>query len=408
MSPKFIYEAVRADGSKNDGTAEAADRYALARQLRSEGLTVVKVTSAEVAARRGGLGRFWRNFAGRVSIKEKIIFASSLGAMVGAGLTLSRALDVVGRQSSSKRFRQIVGEISERVQKGSSLHEALAAAGNIFPPVFTAMVAAGEESGKLPQSLEVVRQQLAKSYDLRRKIRGAMIYPAVIVSVIIVIGILMMIFLVPNLSALFRDLKVELPLSTRLVIGTSDFLANHLWLFLLGLAVAIAAAVKFSRSLTGQRLATRVWMHLPAIRTIIKNYNAAVTMRTISSLISSGVSMIESLKITQEVLQNLYYREVLGTALESIQKGGTLSQTFKQHEDIFPVLVGEMTEVGEETGNLSGMLLKGAVFFEEDVDQATKNLSTVIEPALMILIGIFVGFFAVSMLGPMYSLSDAI
>ena len=149
-------------------------------------------------------------------------------------------------------------------------------------------------------------------------------------------------------------------------------------------------------------------MHLPAIRTIIKNYNAAVTMRTISSLISSGVSMIESLKITQEVLQNLYYREVLGTALESIQKGGTLSQTFKQHEDIFPVLVGEMTEVGEETGNLSGMLLKGAVFFEEDVDQATKNLSTIIEPALMILIGIFVGFFAVSMLGPMYSLSDAI
>jgi type IV pilus assembly protein PilC len=269
-------------------------------------------------------------------------------------------------------------------------------------------VAAGEESGNLPQSLEIVRQQLSKSYDLRRKVRGAMIYPAIIVTVIIVIGILMMIFMVPNLSGMFKELHVELPLSTRLIIGISDFLSHHTIAFVITLIALIAATVRLLKTKRGVWLVAWTALRFPVVKTIVKNLNSAITMRTISSLVSSGVSVLEAITITERVIQNSYFKEVLAGAGAMIEKGGNLSTVFKNREDLFPVLVGEMAEVGEETGNLSGMLLKGATIFEEEVDQATKNLSTIIEPVLMIFIGLFVGLFAVSMLGPMYSLSNNI
>lgn len=406
---KYSYKAARADGTVATGEREAPDRYALARELRGEGLTVTQTKLLSELDEKHRLHfQDLRSLFGRVKIKDKIVFASSLAAMVGSGLSLSRALAVLERQVPNKKFKQIITGLSQRVNGGEPFSVALAAYPDVFPPVFVAMVGAGEESGKLADSLEIVRAQLQKSYDLRRKIRGAMIYPAIIVVVIIAIGILMMIFLVPNLTSLFRDLEVELPLSTRVVIAVSDFLTQHTLFFLAGLIVVLGGLWRLAQTMTGRLLLTRLWLHLPAIKTIIKNLNSAITMRTISSLVSSGVSMLEALAITGKVLQNPFYQAVLAEAAISVGKGSPLSQSFQNREDIYPILVGEMMEVGEETGNLSGMLLKGAIFFEEEVEQATKNLSTIIEPALMVLIGIAVGFFAVSMLGPMYSLSDAI
>lgn len=403
---KYSYKAARADGTLASGEREAADRYALARELRGEGLTVTQVKLIGELGEKHRL-HFQSPF-GRVKIKDKIVFASSLAAMVGAGLSLSRALAVLERQVANQKFKQIIAGLSRRVNGGEPLSAALAAYPDVFPPVFVAMVGAGEESGKLADSLEIVRAQLQKSYELRRKVKGAMIYPAIIVVVIIAIGILMMIFLVPNLTSLFRDLEVELPLSTRVVIAVSDFLTKHTFSFLAGLVLALAVLWRLARTTTGRLLFTRLWLHLPAIKNIVKNLNSAITMRTVSSLISSGVSMLEALTITGKVLQNPFYQAVLAQAVVAVGKGAPLSQSFQNREDIYPILVGEMTEVGEETGNLPAMLLKGATFFEDEVEQATKNLSTIIEPALMVLIGVAVGFFAVSMLGPMYSLSNAI
>ena len=336
------------------------------------------------------------------------MFAGSLAAMLGAGLSLARVLAVLERQMTNKRFKQIIGELSAKINRGDPLSRAMADFSDVFPPVFIAMVASGEESGKLASSLEVVRLQLSKSYDLHRRVKGAMIYPAIVVGVTIIIGVLMMIYLVPQLTTLFRDLKVELPLSTRIVIATSDFLSNHTISFLVSLLIVVTGIIKLVRTKRGKYFSTTIWLHTPGIGTIMRNMNAAVTMRTISSLLSSGVSMLESLSITSKVLQNPFYQKVIVEAGGVVEKGGPLSGVFKAHDKVYPVFVGEMTEVGEETGDLPGMLLKGALFFEDEVDQATKNLSTIIEPALMILIGIFVGFFAVSMLGPMYSLSNNI
>ncbi len=403
---KFHYQARDKEGKELAGEREAKDRFALAREMRAEGLMLVSAKPETVSANRARLKR-WLAFS-RVKIKDKIVFASNLSAMIAAGLSLSRALAVMERQSGSKRFRQVISELAAKIRAGAGLSAALGTFPDVFPPVFVAMVASGEESGKLPQSLEIVAEQMMKSYDLRRKVRGAMIYPSIIIVVIVLIGILMMIFLVPNLTAIFSELNAELPLSTRLVIATSNFLSEHTLIFFLSFLTLVGAVVGYFRSGRGQVSAAWLALHLPLIAPLAKEVNSAATMRTLSSLISAGVGMVEALAITRRVVQNHYYQMVIEAAGAKVEKGQTLSSVFKDNEQLYPVLVGEMTEVGEETGKLADMLLRGAAFYEEEVTQATKNLSTVIEPVLMIFIGLAVGFFAVSMIGPIYSLSDAL
>ena len=401
---KFKYQARDKEGKEIDGEREATDRFALARELRAEGLTIISaqpvVDSTAVALRQF--------FGGSVKMHDKIIFASNLSAMVSAGLSLSRAFTVMERQTQNKRFKSVIKGLATRLSGGDSLATALSIYPEVFPPVFTAMVLAGEESGKLPQALQVVADQLTRSYDLRRKVRGAMIYPAIIVAVIIIIGILMMIFLVPNLTAIFKEMGAELPLSTRMVIATSDFLSQHTLWAIGGLLVLVGGLIAFFRSARGKLVTDYLAIHFPFIHPVVHKVNAAVTMRTLSSLLSSGVGMVEALHITGRVIQNHYYQAVLTDSATAVEKGKPLSAVFKQNEKLYPVLVGEMIEVGEETGKLAELLLKGALFYEDEVAQATKNLSTIIEPALMVLIGLAVGFFAVSMIGPIYSLSDAL
>ncbi len=401
---KFHYKAKKSDGELIEGDREASDRFALARTLRAEG---EQLLLAKALTESGAKTRFSTTLFGRVKMRDKIIFASSLGAMIGSGLSLARALHVIERQTKHKRFQFVIATVAGKIRNGESFSQSLEAFPDVFPPVFTAMVSAGEESGNLTGALEIVSQQLSKSYDLRRKVKGAMIYPVIILCVIIIIAIVMMIFLVPTITALFKELNVELPFSTRVVIGTSDFITGYPLLFFGGLIVIIGGLIGFGRSVVGHRTVNWLTLRLPAIKTITREMNSAIVMRTLSSLISAGVSMVDSIIITKRVLQNYYFQETLALAAVEVPKGKPLSGIFKAREDIYPILVGEFTEVGEETGNLPGLLQKGAVFFEEEVNQATKNLTTIIEPALMVLIGLAVGFFAVSMIGPMYSLSNA-
>ncbi len=400
---RFHYKAKTSAGEITEGDRESADRFALAREMRGEGLTLI--LAKPIFEAKGSAERF--SLFGRIKMKDKIIFASSLGAMIGSGLSLARALNVIERQMTNKRFKAIVVSLSDKIKNGESFSAALQAFPNVFPPVFVAMVAAGEESGNLTGALEIVNQQLSKAYDLRRKVKGAMIYPVIIIAVIIIIGIIMMMFLVPTITALFKELNVELPLSTRIVIFTSDIISGHPFLFVGGLIILVIGFTTFFRRPIGQRQLDWLVLRLPVIKNITRQMNSAVVMRTLSSLVSAGVSMIEAITITGRVVQNGYYARSMTEAAAVVSKGENLSHLFKGREDIYPVLVGELAEVGEETGNLPGLLIKGAVFFEEEVDQATKNLSTIIEPMLMVLIGIAVGFFAVSMIGPMYSLSNA-
>lgn len=393
------------------GERESTDRFSLARELRAEGLIALSVEETSSSRNQKDRKKSWRNFNlsfGRVKAKDKIIFANNLSAMISAGLPLSRALSVMARQTGNKYFKKILSEIEALIMRGESLSHALSNYPKIFPEVFVAMVAASEETGRLPEALKLVSEQLEKSYALRRKIVGAMIYPAVIVGAIIVIGILMMIFLIPTLSATFRELNVPLPLSTRLVIGLSDFLVNYILLVLIGLVFAITLLMWLPKTKKGKKFIDASLLRLPFINNLTRQVNSAVIMRTTSSLVSAGVSLTKTMEVTEKVVQNYFYKQVMVEALDKVQKGIPLSVIFSAHQNLFPIFASEMSAVGEETGKLPELLLKGALFFEDEVDQVTKNLSTIIEPVLMVIIGLAVGFFAISMIGPMYSLSNAI
>ena len=245
-------------------------------------------------------------------------------------------------------------------------------------------------------------------YKLKNKIRGAMIYPAVIISIMIVIGVLMLVFVVPSITATFKDLKVQLPFITKALIFSSDFLKNNFIISLLTVIILCVIVYFLSVSKRGSRLIDKVLIKMPVIGELVRETNAARTARTLSSLLSSGVPFAESILITSEVVQNSYFRDILTEARVKVEKGETISSVFLTKTNICPIFVGEMMSVGEETGSLPSMLMEVADYYENSVDQKTKDLSTIIEPVLMVIIGAAVGFFALAMITPIYSLMDSI
>jgi type IV pilus assembly protein PilC len=401
----FTYKAVNSSGQSYEGEMEAQDRFVVYRKIRSEGGSVVFVN--EVKKRTLFDGKF-SNMFGSIKAIEKITFARNLGSMIEAGLSVTRALTVMEKQSKNKKLKAILNSLNENISKGQSLSDGMKEYPKEFSQLFVSMVKAGEESGNLAGSLKVIAIQMDKSYALSRKVKGALIYPAVIFSVMVVIGVLMMVYMVPTLTATFKGLGVDLPLSTRIVIGISDFLRNHFLIVFLAVVAVIVTIAALLKTKAGSRAFDYFILHLPVIGTIVKEVNSARTTRTLSSLLSSGVDVVVALGVTEEVIQNSFYKEVLGKAHENIQKGDPISAVFIEHENLYPIFVGEMMNVGEETGKMADMLLGVAAYYEDEVDQKTKDMSTIIEPVLMVIIGIAVGIFAISMLAPTYSLVDKI
>lgn len=402
---KLRYRATDQSGHIAEGERESVDRFSLNDELRREGLTLL---SAEPAVAPSRFAARFSGMLGRVSAHEKIIFGRSLGAMIEAGLPLSRALAVMERQSRNPSMKKVLVGVGEAVRRGEPLSKSLAAYPKVFPPIFVSMVSAGEESGQLRQALEVVSGQLEKTYLLSKKVKGAMVYPAVIVGIMLIVAVVLFIFVVPTLTGIFTELNVDLPLTTRIVIWLSDTMRANV-LAVLGFAVGLPVlASAFFRSRAGVASLDWAALNLPVVSPIAKEINAARTARTLASLLSAGVSYLESTRITGEVLQNGYYRAIMRQVEEQVEKGQPISKVFIESEKYYPPFVAEMIAVGEETGEISKMLEKVAVFYEEEVDQKTKNMSTIVEPLLMVVVGIGVGFFALSMITPMYSLVNAI
>lgn len=406
---KFLYTGTTKDGEKVSQTVDAVDKYAVYEIARTSGHAVTKVVPVSDSKIKNLLNFEKINFfLSRVKADELVMMTRNLSAMIKAGLPLSRALSVIERQSRNPRMKGIMVQVRESINKGDPFHTALKAFPKTFSRLYVAMVRAGEESGGIVDALHTISVQLERSSSLRKKIKGAMIYPAIVISVMLIIGVLMMIYVVPTLTATFTKLEIELPFTTRVIIGTSDFLSNHGLIALLGAIVVVVGIISVARTKRGQRVLSWTFIHLPVIGTLVKQTNSAYTARTLSSLLSSGVDVIGAISITEDVLQNVYYKEVLQEARKRVEKGSPLSETFIEHEKLYPILVGEMISVGEETGQISGMMEEIATFYETEVEQKTKDLSTIIEPILMVTIGAGVGFFAMAMIAPIYSISDSI
>ncbi len=402
---KFKYKIQSKTGGIVEGVKDAPDKFTLARELRDTGNIPLSI---EESKDKASIDFLKLDVFSSISLSEKIVFTTNLSGMLSAGLSLTRALAVLEKQTTNNALKKTLSSLIEGVSAGSNLSDAMRKFPKVFSPLFVSMVHSGEESGGLPKALGEVGLNLKKSYDLKKKIKGALMYPSIILCAIFLIGVLMMIFVVPTLTKTFKDLGGELPGSTKFVIWLSDFISQNTLLFLSITFIIIGAFVLFAKLKATQKYFDYIILRIPVVGTLVKEVNTARTARTLSSLLSSGVDMSRALNITKDVLQNIYYKKLISDSIVSIEKGGVLSDSFKGATHLYPVMMGEMIEVGEETGNLSKMLIDIAVFYESEVDNKTKDLSVIIEPVLMVFIGGAVGFFAVSMITPMYSVMSNI
>jgi type IV pilus assembly protein PilC len=404
---RFSYTAKRKDGSVYTETFEGANKSELFSSIHTKG--DVLISHEEMS--QGAVSDFFikiKESFGHIKVMDKITFARSLGNMLEAGLALTRAIAVMEKQTKNKKLKHVFTTLNTEISAGKTFHEALAGFGEVFPPIFVSMVKAGEESGNLSESLKTIAMQMEKTYQLQKKIKGAMVYPSVIVTVMVIIGVILMVTVVPKLTETFKDVNAELPNSTKFVIFMSDALKNHIVLFILSVVGIVLFLLRFFKSTIGKRLLDATVTRIPVIGTIVIESNSAKTARTLSSLVGSGVDLLQSVRITQEVLGNNRYKKVLQETEEAVEKGKPLASVFQMHENLYPPFVSEMISVGEETGKLSSMLQGVAVFYENEVEQKTKDLSTIVEPILMVFVGAAVGFFAVAMITPMYSVMNNI
>ena len=327
--------------------------------------------------------------------------------MITAGVSLPKALGALAEQTRNKKMQKALEATKEEIVKGRALSEAMAQQPKVFSELFQNMVKAGEASGTLEEVLAQLTIQMERDYEVRSKIRGALLYPSVIIFAMLVIAVFMLTFVVPKLAATFADLEVELPATTKIIVGMGEFFAQFWYIVIIGFIVAVIGFLRALKTKVGKKLFDFAILKVPVISGIVKDMQTALTARTLSSLLAAGVPVVSALEITSRVLGNWYFREAIEVSSKEVQKGSKLSEVLKNYEHLYPVMIIQMIQVGEETGETTDILKKVAEFFEEEIDNVTKNLTSIIEPVLMLVIGVVVGFFAISMFQPMYSLVGA-
>ena len=399
--PTYFYIAKSFKGEVKSGSLEVKDKHELARILRGQGYLLISAES-KVSKKK-----FRIILAGKVKLSEKIFFTRNLQAMISAGVSLPRALMILSEQTKNRRFKIALEKISDNILKGKNFSNSLALYPNIFSEVFINMVKVGEEAGTLERVLNDLVYQMERENSLKSRVKGAMMYPAVVVVVMIGIGILMMIMVVPRLSATFEELGVELPFTTQLIISFGNFLTKNIILILISLFIFILVMRLILKTKAGKKTIDAISLRFPVISDLIKKSNSASMLRTLSALITSGVPIVRALEISAGASGNFYYRESLNLAAEKVQKGLKMSEVLKRYKNIYPDLVVQMTKIGEETGQTADMFSKLADFFESEVEIITKNIASIIEPVITVILGIAVGFFAISMIQPMYSMLKA-
>ncbi|MFH1509811.1 MAG: type II secretion system F family protein [Candidatus Nealsonbacteria bacterium] len=405
--PKFSYTAKSFSGEEKNGKIDAKDVRQLATTLKVQGFLLISAV-AEKEDEEKNILNINIPFLSRVSLVDKLMFTRNLQVMISSGLSLPKSLQVLALQGKSKLFRKAILEIKEEIIKGNNFSDSLKKYPNIFSELFQNMIKVGEEAGNLEEVLGILSKQMERENELKSKIKGALMYPAVIVSAMIIIGILMLVMVVPNIAETFEDLGIELPITTQFIIGLGTFMAEKWYLSIVFIVILIGFYWFGLQSKKVKKGIDGILLKLPIISTLIKKTNSATTARTLSSLISAGVPIVRSLEIVSNTLGNFYYKKALSKAGEKVKKGGKLSDALSSYKDIYPIIVIQMIKVGEETGETSSILAKLADFFEEEVGNATKNMASIIEPVLMLIVGAVIGFFAISMVQPMYSMLDAI
>ena len=397
----FVFKAMDVAGVKSKGQVDADSKQAVSDQLRQRGLIVLDI--AEKGARDINL-----ELLERIKLTDLAIFTRQLATMISSGMTILRALYVLEEQTENKKLKETIVKVRYDVEAGLAFSDALERHPKVFNPLFVAMARAGETGGVLEDALLRTADQLEAEDSLRRQIKAAMVYPIVVVTVALGVLIALVTFLVPVFIKIFKQFGGNLPAPTKVTVAMSKAVTGYWWALILVGAALVFAFIKWKNSPEGRKQWDRVRLKIPMkIGTIVQKVALARWSRTFSTLIAAGVPLLQAIDITGKTAGNAVVEEAMDDVVTSVKRGGTIAEPLR-HAPVFPVMVGHMVGVGEETGELDTMLTKIAEFYEDQVDAAVKALTSILEPAMIVIVGAMVGFIVVSMYLPLFKVYDQI
>jgi type IV pilus assembly protein PilC len=398
----YVFKAIDSIGASAKGEVEATSKQAVADQLKSRGLVVVDISDKH-SSKELNMTLFERMKAADLTVLTR-----QLATMVASGMTLLRALYVLEQQTESKPLRDAVVAVRKDVEAGLLFSAALQRHPKVFSPLYVAMVASGETSGRLDDALLRVADQLEKDDALRRQIKSAMVYPAVIFSFAGIVLVGMVVFIVPVFAAVFTDFGGELPSITKFTVGLSNLFTHQWYLLLGGIFGTVFAFRRWKRSSWGRPQWDAFRLKFPfKIGPVVQKISLARWSRTLSSLIASGVPILQAIEITGRTAGNAVVEKAMADVTASVKAGGTIAAPLRD-APVFPAMVCQMVGVGEETGALDTMLSKIADFYEDEVEAAVKGLTSLLEPLMIIIVGAIVGFIVISMYMPLFRIYDTI
>lgn len=403
--PSYKYRARSPDGRIQAGLIEAENQEQAQSAVEDRGMELLMLEEHRNVVIGSG-GKINLPFLNRITPKDIVVAIRSLSVMVSAAVPLPEALRNIARQSANPRMQQVLSSISSEVEGGARLSDAFENHGDVFSPFFVNMVRSGETSGQLADVLEYLAEQQEKDFDLMSKFKGAMIYPAFIVGAMVVVGFVMMTFVVPKLVAVLQEANVELPITTRMLIATSDFFVAY-WYLIIIAAVAAAVALRFYvKTPTGKYRFDWLLMHIPIFGKLFQQIYVVRFTRALSTLIKGGVDLVEALQIVANVVGNDVWKMVVYETIQEVNDGNSIVTAFQRYRFV-PTMMTQMMSVGEGTGRTQDILGRVASFYAREIDNMIGNLTKLIEPLVLIILGLGVGVMVSAILLPMYSLSSA-
>jgi type IV pilus assembly protein PilC len=391
----FVYQGRTASGNQN-GEIEAPDRSSAVGELRRRAILVTKI--AEKTAPKMSF-----KFGGKVKDKEMAIFTRQFSTMIDAGLPLVQCLNILAEQSESKTLRSVTGQVARHVEAGSTLADALRRHPRTFDDLFTNLVEVGEAGGILDVVLQRLAAYIEKAAALKRKVKAAMVYPCAIIGVALLVVIFMLTFVIPTFAQMFKDLGADLPLPTKIVMLLSDFVRSYILLLIAGMIGAVMALRSYYRTEGGRATIDALMLKLPVFGTLVRKVAVARFTRTLGTLVQSGVPILDGLRITARTAGNKVVEKAVLQCRAAVTEGKTLADPLRT-SGVFPPMVTQMISVGEQTGALDAMLSKIADFYDDEVDTAVSTLTSLLEPIMIVFLGVVVGGLVVAMYLPIFKL----
>ncbi len=401
---KFIYQAKDQKGKIETGTIEASSKEAAAALLRKYNITVVSLKEAKPSFFAFGK----KKFAKKISKKDLAIFSRQLAVMLDARVPVVQSLLTLAAQSSNTSFREVLSRLVELVEEGNTLSEAFSAFPKIFDVFYINLIRSGEASGKISESLYYLGDHLEREYDITGRIKGALVYPAVVLAVFVVVIIIVMTFVMPKLISLMAEMGGEVPLMTRILIGFYQFFLSYGWIILLAFMGLIIFLVYYFRTEEGRKVYDRIIFKVPFINSFLEKIFLIRFAENLSTLIMAGLPITRALKITQDTIGNEVYKEIVFTAEKNVSEGEKISAALVRYPERVPAFVVQMVKVGEETGKLSFTLNEIVNFYQKEIKRMVDNFMTLIEPILIIFLGIMILILAVSVISPLYGILGSI